>query len=142
MGRKPDAVNLQHFLEELRQDLHRSLCSSTADLISALQERELERARGIAVQLFRDSHLSNNHRPSSRLSQIVSLLDSDEVFLNCDQLSVWLLELECELQQLRFSSPQVLPEGAMFPHARETSPDERLLWQSTGSIEMREPKKA
>ena len=143
MARKPLAENLQQFQEELREDIHRSLCSSTADLISALQDRQLEKGRELAVELFPDFHLCNNDHPTWLLSRIVALVYSEDPFLHCDQLSTWLLELELELQQLPSSCPHVPCGGAVFPCADETSEDEPLVRQSwTGGFGVRAAEKA
>jgi hypothetical protein len=141
MPSQPAVANLKQFLEELRKDIHESLCSTTAHLISALQERELEKARGIALQLFRDLYLCNNDRPKSLLSQILFLLYSDNLFLRCDSLSAWLVELDCELQKLRSWGAHVLPPIAMSPSAVETAPDEPFLWRRwIGGLELLETK--
>ena len=101
--RAPESV-LQDFLEGLREEIRASLCSSTGELISALQKRDIDNARQIAVRLRQELNLCDSHHPSYFLAQIVALLQYEDVFLHCDELSVWLLALERELQLLRISS--------------------------------------
>src|SRR6185437_1281226 len=103
MAQKATESAFQAFLEGLRGDIHASLCSSTGELISALQERDVENARGIAVRLQQELNLCDSDRPSYFLAQILTLLYYDDVFLHCDEVSVWLLALESELQRLRAS---------------------------------------
>ncbi len=92
---------LQAFLEGPREELHLVLCSRTTELISALQERKVEKARQIAAQLHQALHFCVSDCPSYFLAQIVTLLYNDDVFVHCDELSVGLLALEHELDRLR-----------------------------------------
>jgi hypothetical protein len=86
-------------------------------------------------------YLCNNDRPKSLLSQILFLLYSDNLFLRCDSLSAWLVELDCELQKLRSWGAHVLPPIAMSPSAVETAPDEPFLWRRwIGGLELLETK--
>src|SRR5690348_18030872 len=68
MAQKATDSVLQAFLEALRQDTHASL-SSTGELISELQERDVENAREIAVRLQQELYLCDSHRPSYFLGQ-------------------------------------------------------------------------
>src|SRR6185437_290659 len=103
MAQKATESAFQAFLEGLRGDIHASLCSSTGELISALQERDVENAREIAVRLQQELNLCDSDRPSYFLAQILTLLSYEDVFLHCDELSGWLLALEYELERLRAS---------------------------------------
>src|SRR5690348_9742538 len=103
MAHKATESVLQTFLEGLREEIHASLSSSTGELISALQAREVKHAWQIAARLQQELNLCDSDRPSYFLAQIVTLLYYDDVFLHCDELTAWLLALEDELQRLRVS---------------------------------------
>jgi hypothetical protein len=103
MAQKATESVLQAFLEGLREEIHASLSSTTGELISALQAREIEHARQIAARLQQEMNRCDSDRPSYFLAQIVTLLYYDDVFLHCDELSARLLALEYELQRLRVS---------------------------------------
>ena len=103
MAQKATESVLQAFLEGLREEIHASLSSTTGELISALQAREVEHARQIAARLQQELNLCDSDRPSYFLAQIVTLLCYDNVFLHCDELTAWLLALEYELERLRVS---------------------------------------
>lgn len=103
MAEKISEFALQAFLEGLREDIYASLCSSTGELISALQEREVNKGRQIAARLNEGLHFCDSDRPRYFLAKIVTLMDCDDVFLHCDELSAWLLALERELDRVRRS---------------------------------------
>jgi|SRR5690242_7057011 len=96
-------IALQAFLQRPSEEIHLSLCSTTGELISALQERKVEEARQIAGRLHQDLNLSESDGPSYFLAHIITLLYCDDVFLHCDELSVWLLALERELHRVKVS---------------------------------------
>lgn len=128
MAQKATESDLQAFLEGLSEEIHACLSSSTGELISALQARAVEHARRIAARLQQELNLCDSDRPSYFLAQIVTLLYYDDVFLHCDELSVWLLALENELQQLRVcyrlrkasSSPLPAFDDGLIVPIRET----------------------
>jgi hypothetical protein len=100
MARDTTPEYSQFLLQGLTEHLHRSLCSSIAELIYALQERQLAEARRIAAELAEDLCLCDSIRCSYFLSRILSLISVEDVFSRCDELSAWLLFLEQELQRI------------------------------------------
>lgn len=124
MAQMATEARLKAVLAGLREQTYQSVCSSTGELISALQARELEKAQQIAAELQQDLQLCDQDRPRYYLAQIMTLLYVEDVFLHCDELSVWLLVLESELNRLRHSCSEILPSTAV---AASTLPV--LFWE-------------
>lgn len=98
MARKTNAADMEVLLQGFREHLHRSLLASVAKLICALQERRVPEARCIAGRLAQDLCVRDSFQAHYFIARIVSLLAHENVFDQCDQLSVWLLFLEREIE--------------------------------------------
>jgi hypothetical protein len=131
MARNTTTEDLQFLIEGLQEYLHRSLCSSIAELIYALQERHLPEARRMAAELARDLCLCDSGRSRYFLSRILSLLSDEDVFSRCDELSAWLLFLEQEvarihsLTQARHSASAataLMSDGPILVHPAHRAP--------------------
>jgi hypothetical protein len=134
MARKATESFLSAFLEGLREETHGSLCSITGQLVSALQERDVENARQTAARLQQELNLCDSDRATYFLAQVVTLLNYDDLFLHCDELSAWLLALEHELQRLR-----IFYCGASMSAAQVSSFDDTVPIQETGSLKRGTP---
>lgn len=129
MARKTSAADLRILRQGLREHLHRSLLAAVAELICALQQRDLPEARRIAAQLARDLRLCDSPPAQYFTSRIVSLLAHENVFDRCDQLSAWLLFLEREIESVAERTLADRVDLALDSHCREldvASPEPRL----------------
>lgn len=122
MTHRATEQDLRASLEALREEIHDSLCSSVGELISALQGREIQAARQIAARLHDDLHLCQRDRAGYYLSQIVTLLTYEDIFLHCDELTAWLLTLERELDQVRPSRHAASSGLTANPPLRDQEP--------------------
>jgi len=120
MAHTPTQEDLQSFVAELKAEIHRSWCSATTDLICALQQREIARARAIAQELFRDLQLCDSDRPGYFLSQAIATLEGEGAFEDCDELSVWLLRLEHELGRAHVRAEISITDSRMRPSLSRT----------------------
>lgn len=116
MAQSISTEDLRGPLQEPKEHLLRSLVASVGKLICALQKRHLPEARRIAAELARDLCLCDCFRAQYWISRIISLLTDEHVFDRCDELSVWLLFVEQEVESLSTVGP------ARLIHPRSVEP--------------------